>query len=210
MWYGADPRTDKYPGWSPYNYVLGNPIINTDPRGDTVRVYTETIEATKNLARHAFIEVKTDKNHFLVELYGPNHNPAEDGKGLPRFDLVTDQNQIWGRNNVKEHPVTRPEDSPEGNLDFENKILELANFFNQCETSCSNGKEVPNYINVPQYSATGQNSNGFVNFIISEAGGEVKLPWNAIAKDKTQLYDLKLNPPKSKYKYTVTDETLKW
>jgi hypothetical protein len=34
----VDPRADKYYGWSPYNYVLGNPIRNTDPRGDTVRI----------------------------------------------------------------------------------------------------------------------------------------------------------------------------
>jgi hypothetical protein len=34
----VDPRADKYLGWSPYNYVMGNPIRNTDPRGDTVRV----------------------------------------------------------------------------------------------------------------------------------------------------------------------------
>lgn len=34
----VDPRADKYFGWSPYNYVLGNPIRNTDPMGDTVRI----------------------------------------------------------------------------------------------------------------------------------------------------------------------------
>ncbi|MFZ2898064.1 MAG: hypothetical protein WA004_05550 [Saprospiraceae bacterium] len=34
----VDPRADKYYGWSPYNYVLGNPIRNTDPQGDTVRI----------------------------------------------------------------------------------------------------------------------------------------------------------------------------
>ncbi len=45
-WYDAavgrfteiDPRAEKYVGWSPYNYVLGNPIRNMDPLGDTVRV----------------------------------------------------------------------------------------------------------------------------------------------------------------------------
>lgn len=34
----VDPRAEKYYGWSPYNYVLGNPILNIDPRGDTVKI----------------------------------------------------------------------------------------------------------------------------------------------------------------------------
>jgi hypothetical protein len=32
----VDPRADKYPGWSPYNYVLNNPLSNVDFKGDTV------------------------------------------------------------------------------------------------------------------------------------------------------------------------------
>lgn len=38
VWLSVDPRAEKYPEWSPYNYVLGNPIRNIDPHGDTVRV----------------------------------------------------------------------------------------------------------------------------------------------------------------------------
>lgn len=34
----VDPKAYKYYAWSPYNYVLGNPILNTDPRGDTVKI----------------------------------------------------------------------------------------------------------------------------------------------------------------------------
>lgn len=34
----VDPRAEKYYAWSPYNYVLGNPILNIDPRGDTVKI----------------------------------------------------------------------------------------------------------------------------------------------------------------------------
>ncbi|MFZ4634477.1 MAG: RHS repeat domain-containing protein [Saprospiraceae bacterium] len=32
-----DPRASKYTGWSPFNYVANNPIINIDPMGDTLR-----------------------------------------------------------------------------------------------------------------------------------------------------------------------------
>ncbi len=35
---GVDPRAEKYSRWSSYNYVLGNPIKNVDPNGDTVRI----------------------------------------------------------------------------------------------------------------------------------------------------------------------------
>ena len=35
-WLSTDPRSDKYPAWSPYNYALDNPVIFIDPHGDTV------------------------------------------------------------------------------------------------------------------------------------------------------------------------------
>ena len=44
----VDPRAEKYYGWSPYNYVLGNPIINIDPRGDTVKIVHKGNEFTYN------------------------------------------------------------------------------------------------------------------------------------------------------------------
>ena len=37
-WNGTDSRSEKYFSWSPYNYVLGNPLSNIDPQGDTVRI----------------------------------------------------------------------------------------------------------------------------------------------------------------------------
>jgi RHS repeat-associated protein len=33
---GVDPLAGMYSAWSPYNYVLGNPILHTDPDGRSV------------------------------------------------------------------------------------------------------------------------------------------------------------------------------
>ncbi|MFZ1704844.1 MAG: RHS repeat-associated core domain-containing protein, partial [Saprospiraceae bacterium] len=33
MWFGVDPLAEKYLGWSPYNYVLNNPVSLIDPTG---------------------------------------------------------------------------------------------------------------------------------------------------------------------------------
>jgi hypothetical protein len=37
-WLSVDPAASKYPGWSPYNYTLNNPLIFIDPHGDTIEV----------------------------------------------------------------------------------------------------------------------------------------------------------------------------
>lgn len=36
-----DPLADRYPGWSPYNYVLGNPLRLVDPDGKQVDEYDD-------------------------------------------------------------------------------------------------------------------------------------------------------------------------
>ncbi len=41
-WLSVDPMADKYPGWSPYNYTLNNPINYFDPNGDSVWVHWQT------------------------------------------------------------------------------------------------------------------------------------------------------------------------
>jgi uncharacterized protein RhaS with RHS repeats len=37
-WTSVDPLADKYPGWSPYNYTLNNPIKYIDPDGNEIAI----------------------------------------------------------------------------------------------------------------------------------------------------------------------------
>ena len=39
MWYGVDPKADKYPMLSPYMYTAGNPVILKDPDGREIGDY---------------------------------------------------------------------------------------------------------------------------------------------------------------------------
>ncbi|QOJ28867.1 MAG: hypothetical protein HRU80_08215 [Ignavibacteriales bacterium] len=40
-WLSVDPLMDTYPGWSPYNYVMNNPLRLVDPDGREIRIYTD-------------------------------------------------------------------------------------------------------------------------------------------------------------------------
>jgi len=64
-WGVVDPMAEKYSGWSPYVYVLNNPIILVDPDGLTPRIYVET----QGITGHAFVTVGEGKN-TVVYTYG--------------------------------------------------------------------------------------------------------------------------------------------
>ncbi len=53
-WNIVDARSEKYSSWSPYNYVLGNPLSNVDPKGDTV-----TIQVTNTVVGKTDINLYT-------------------------------------------------------------------------------------------------------------------------------------------------------
>ncbi len=51
-WLQVDPLADKYPGWSPYNYCLNNPLIYFDPNGMEWYYYQADGEDDKNWHYH--------------------------------------------------------------------------------------------------------------------------------------------------------------
>ncbi len=47
-WHSVDPPADKYPGWSPYNYCVNNPMGVVDPDGMSVHRYADGRIVFKN------------------------------------------------------------------------------------------------------------------------------------------------------------------
>ncbi|MBI2416894.1 MAG: RHS repeat-associated core domain-containing protein [Ignavibacteriales bacterium] len=67
IWYGVDPLADKYPGLSPYNYCLNNPVNSVDPDGMAVEKPLDTILdiafITFDVGKLAYDKVTTGKTN---------------------------------------------------------------------------------------------------------------------------------------------------
>jgi RHS repeat-associated protein len=65
VWQSIDPSAENYPGWSPYNYVMNNPVKMVDPDGKDVT------NAIKKKRREVL-----DEDDFWVQHFFPPH-PAD-------------------------------------------------------------------------------------------------------------------------------------
>lgn len=62
-WLQVDPLADKYPGWSPYNYCMNNPVLNTDPdgRGGPWEIFIDiVVDISKDVAKDAAWDLLTE------------------------------------------------------------------------------------------------------------------------------------------------------
>ena len=171
-WTAADPLSEKYYGISPYVYCLGNPIVNIDVKGDSVRVYIETVGLG-----HTWISAGED-NEMVVYTYGRyDHtykgNPLSDGPGVlvrlsgDKAKEFNDHKQSEGKMSV----FTLPDVN-------DNDIMNIANEL------FDSSKQLPSerskrYANDPdahiidEYSLLNNNCTTFVSDLIKMSGSKV-------------------------------------
>ena len=169
----TDPKSHKFPGWSPYNYALDNPLKYIDPDGKEVRIYSRWSGPGN---RHLFIVVKNERNgtftsRSLMPAGGPPEGiytwfPGITGNNTPmiRKDLDSDlgavKRQEAGEKDVDAHRelVVKPA-SGKTEAEYDDAVLKAADSYDVA------GRP---------YDADGPNSNTYVNDVIESTG--VKLP----------------------------------
>ncbi|MEL7375816.1 MAG: RHS repeat-associated core domain-containing protein, partial [Bacteroidota bacterium] len=91
-WNAVDPLADEYGAWSPYNYVLGNPLKFIDPDGMQV---DDIIEIQRETGQITITEAAGDDEVRLVDANGAiedDYTYGENGSFTAENDIVTTDN----------------------------------------------------------------------------------------------------------------------
>ena len=109
-WLTPDPMADKYPGWSPYNYCLNNPLKNIDIDGKEPYGITQKDQVklnhmvkqlnTTSLGRKLVKAVYNISYKFPVSFDGPNINATNrkylDGQVQSKFTVNKKTGEVKG------------------------------------------------------------------------------------------------------------------
>ena len=171
-WTAADPLSEKYHGISPYVYCLGNPIVNIDVKGDSVRVYIETVGLG-----HTWISAG-EGDEMVVYTYGRyDHtykgNALSDGPGVlvrlsgDKAKEFNDYKQSEGKMSI--FTLTDVKD---------NDIMNIANesFDSSGQLPSERSKRYANDTDahiIDEYSLLNNNCTTFVSDLIKMSGSKV-------------------------------------
>ena len=171
-WTAADPLSEKYYGISPYVYCLGNPIVNIDVKGDSVRVYIETVGLG-----HTWISAG-EGDEMVVYTYGRyDHtykgNALSDGPGVlvrlsgDKAKEFNDYKQSEGKMSI--FTLTDVKD---------NDIMNIANesFDSSGQLPSERSKRYANDTDahiIDEYSLLNNNCTTFVSDLIKMSGSKV-------------------------------------
>ena len=171
-WTAADPLSEKYYGISPYVYCLGNPIVNIDVKGDSVRVYIETVGLG-----HTWISAG-EGDEMVVYTYGRyDHtykgNVLSDGPGVlvrlsgDKAKEFNDYKQSEGKMSI--FTLTDVKD---------NDIMNIANelFDSSGQLPSERSKRYANDTDahiIDEYSLLNNNCTTFVSDLIKMSGSKV-------------------------------------
>ncbi len=171
-WTASDPLSEKYHGISPYAYCLGNPIVNIDVKGDSVRVYIETVGLG-----HTWISAG-EGDEMVVYTYGRyDHtykgNALSDGPGVlvrlsgDKAKEFNDYKQSEGKMSI--FTLTDVKD---------NDIMNIANelFDSSGQLPSERSKRYANDTDahiIDEYSLLNNNCTTFVSDLIKMSGSKV-------------------------------------
>ncbi len=171
-WTAADPLSEKYYGISPYVYCLGNLIVNIDVKGDSVRVYIETVGLG-----HTWISAG-EGDEMVVYTYGRyDHtykgNALSDGPGVlvrlsgDKAKEFNDYKQSEGKMSI--FTLTDVKD---------NDIMNIANesFDSSGQLPSERSKRYANDTDahiIDEYSLLNNNCTTFVSDLIKMSGSKV-------------------------------------
>jgi hypothetical protein len=104
-WLSVDPKADKYPGWSPYNYCYNNPLRYIDPNGQEGwevknKWNNEYISSYRDFINHQIVNYSRNEMSFtcedlslslLIDFSSSNNLPVVIGNGSGVLDVRSDR-----------------------------------------------------------------------------------------------------------------------